>query len=118
MSTRAPQPVEIRRLGTSALRITWDDRHVSEYPNQYLRDHCPCAVCREGEPPHRLPVLGKEGGELRPVQIGVVGRYAVSIQWSDGHDTGIYSYQTLRALCPCEQCQPATDAPGETAKTP
>ena len=48
-------------------------------------------------------------GELHAVQIGVVGRYAISIQWSDGHDTGIYSYETLRQLCPCEICQPARD---------
>ena len=48
------------------------------------------------------------GEELYPVQIGLVGRYAVSIEWSDGHDTGIYSYQTLRALCPCATCAAAT----------
>jgi DUF971 family protein len=46
------------------------------------------------------------GSELYPVQIGVVGRYALSIEWSDRHDTGIYSYDTLRSLCPCPECQP------------
>ena len=71
----------------------------------------PCASCREGKPRRLLPVVGNPG-EIYPVQIGVVGRYAISIQWSDGHDTGIYSYETLRQLCPCEQCQPATA--GET----
>jgi DUF971 family protein len=88
------------------VRIRWDDGHQSEYMNRYLRDHCPCAVCRMGRPSRSLPVLGKQGGDLRPAQIAVVGHYALSIRWSDGHDTGIYSYQTLRAWCPCEQCQP------------
>jgi len=48
----------------------------------------------------------KSDAELYPVQIGVVGRYALSIEWSDRHDTGIYSYDTLRSLCPCADCQP------------
>ena len=117
MSGRLPTPVEVRRLGTQSVRIVWDDGHRSEYDNQYLRDHCPCAVCREGKPVLRLPVVGAQGAELYPAQIGVVGRYALSIQWSDGHDTGIYSYQTLRELCPC--CRVAGGEGGEeSTKTP
>jgi DUF971 family protein len=49
------------------------------------------------------------------VQIGLVGRYAVSIEWSDGHDDGIYSYETLRGLCPCGRCRDAAQPrAGET----
>lgn len=106
MTERASTPSEIRRLGVQAVRIVWDDGHQSEYRNDYLRDRCPCAACRE-RPQRRLPVVNESGDALYPVQIGLVGRYAVSIQWSDGHDTGIYSYQTLRALCPCAECHPA-----------
>ncbi len=109
MSSRLPVPAEIRRLGTQSLRILWSDGHQSEYANQLLRDHCPCAECRE-RPRHSLPVARGQGAELYAVQIGLVGRYAVSMQWSDGHDTGIYSYQTLRELCPCDRCQPAAVA--------
>jgi len=97
-------PVEIRRLDERAVEITWGDGHRSEYPNRYLREFCPCALCRE-RPRRELPVLEGEPQHLRPVQIGVVGRYAVSIEWSDGHDSGIYSYATLRKLCPCARCR-------------
>ena len=97
-------PTEIRRLGAHALRIVWADGHASEYRNDYLRERCPCAECRE-RPARTLPVVNESRSELYPIQIGLVGRYAVSIQWSDGHDTGIYSYQTLRALCPCGRCE-------------
>lgn len=110
-------PKEIRRQGTHALRIWWEDGHVSEYPNPYLRDHCPCAACRQSPPKRRLPVVERQrqGGELYAAQIGVVGRYALSVRWSDGHDSGIYSYQTLRELCPCPQCRaPAAAASGMT----
>lgn len=104
-------PVEVRRLGTNALRIAWSDGHVSEYANRYLRDRCPCAVCRETPKRVRLPVVpGQAAGEIHPLRIGVVGRYALSIQWSDGHDSGIYSYETLRELCPCETCAGAKTA--------
>lgn len=106
MTERLPTPTEIRRLGVLALRIVWADGHESEYRNDYLRSRCPCAECRE-RPARTLPVVNESRTELYPVQIGVVGRYAVSIQWSDGHDAGIYSYQTLRAMCPCAQCDAA-----------
>jgi DUF971 family protein len=57
------------------------------------------------------------GGERRYIHadnvelknVAVVGNYAVSLSWGDGHDTGIYSYRYLRELCPC--CAPPADAP-------
>jgi len=106
MTGPAPVPAEIRRVGLDLVVVRWSDGHSAEYGNRYLRDNCPCAECRET--PRSLPVRG-QGEEIYAVQIGVVGRYAISIQWSDGHDTGIYSYQTLRSLCPCDAC--ATPAP-------
>ncbi len=99
-------PTTIKRLGKDSLEILWSDGHHSLFLNRYLRDNCPCASCREGHPRRLLPVVGNPG-EIYPIQIGVVGRYAISIQWSDRHDTGIYSYDTLRQLCPCAQCHPA-----------
>ena len=95
-------PTTIKRIGKDAIDIVWSDGHRGVYPNRYLRDNCPCASCREGKPKFKLPIVG--GYVLYAVQSGVVGRYAISIQWSDGHDTGIYSYDTLRALCPCAAC--------------
>lgn len=114
MTNRAPIPTEIRRLGTQSVRIAWADGHRSEYTNRFLRDHCPCAMCRK-RPRRSLPVVNDGRDELYPVQLGVVGRYAVSIQWSDGHDSGIYSYDTLRALCPCDQCQTTAASAGGAA---
>ncbi len=100
---RAPKTV--KRIGKDSIEIEWPDGHRSTYPNRYLRQNCPCASCRDGRPARLLPVIGT-AGELYAAQISVVGRYALGIQWSDRHDTGIYSYETLRQLCPCERCQP------------
>lgn len=103
MVEAVPAPKEIRRLGTDGVRITWRDGHQSEYDTQFLRDHCPCAECRE-HPRRSLPVIGSQRPRLYPAEISLAGRYAVNIRWSDGHDSGIYSYQTLRRLCPCTAC--------------
>jgi DUF971 family protein len=44
-----------------------------------------------------------------PVQIQYVGRYALQFTWSDGHDTGIYAFDYLRQLCPCDACRADPD---------
>lgn len=109
MASGAPVPTAIRRQGPHELHVTWGDGHASQYRNDYLRAHCPCAVCRE-QPRRTLPLVATQRPRLYATAINLVGRYAVSIEWSDGHDAGIYSYQTLRALCPCPSC--AGDAAG------
>jgi len=95
-------PGTIKRLGKESIEIVWCDDHRSVFPNRYLREHCPCASCRD-QPARSLPVFGQV--DLFPAEIALVGRYAISIQWSDHHHDGIYSYATLRALCPCDACQ-------------
>ena len=42
--------------------------------------------------------------DISPVTISLVGAYAIKIDWSDGHNTGIYAFDTLFAICPCEDC--------------
>ncbi|RMG51832.1 MAG: DUF971 domain-containing protein [Acidobacteria bacterium] len=101
-------PVSIKKRGDTALEITWGDGHVSTYPARYLRQHCPCASCIDewtGEKrlaPDSVPV------DLKMLSVELVGQYALNFTWSDGHGTGIYSFQTLRRLCPCDQCRGAS----------
>ena len=42
---------------------------------------------------------------LKMVSVEEVGHYAIRIAWSDGHNTGIYSFDHLRKICPCEPCK-------------
>lgn len=99
--TRLPRPVEVRRLaGERRLRIQWSDAHVSEYDFAYLRGWCPCAGCQG----HSADVRYIHADNTDLGKITVVGNYALGLTWGDGHDTGIYSYQHLRALCACEEC--------------
>jgi DUF971 family protein len=45
---------------------------------------------------------------LKMLAVEAVGNYAIRINWSDGHNSGIYSYEHFRSICPCEQCSGGT----------
>ena len=94
-------PTEIRRLGRACACASCGATGTRASTATIICATTARAPSAASAPRARLPVVNERASELYPVQIGLVGRYAVSIQWSDGHDTGIYSYQTLRALCPC-----------------
>jgi DUF971 family protein len=97
------QPTKLELATADRLRITWSDGHVREYTVRELRDQCPCATCREkrnAEPgPTLLPIISD--ADIRPLRIAAmkpVGSYAYSIDFSDGHNTGIYTLESLRVL--------------------
>lgn len=89
-------------LSAQMLNITWGDGQTSRLPLALLRKHCPCASCRtEKEQQSRtlLPVLKSAPAEkIEAVGAHLVGNYALQIEWSDGHNTGIYDYRYLRHL--------------------
>jgi DUF971 family protein len=98
------QPTQLELAGENRLRITWNDGERREYTFRGLRDACPCATCREKQsqpppPSNVLTVLSPaETQPLKVLGMRPVGNYAYSIQFSDGHDTGIYSLELLRQL--------------------
>ncbi len=99
-------PSEINPVGQSAVRILWQDGHESVYENVYLREHCQCAECIHEWTGEKLISRDRIPPDIRPVSVTAVGNYAVSIRFSDGHGTGVYSYDLLRKICPCSRCQP------------
>jgi DUF971 family protein len=96
-------PTEINHIKSkAAVRITWDDGHSGEYAEAYLRGYCPCALC-QGHGAQRRFI---ETPDARLVEIQPVGNYAIELFWQDGHNTGIYTFDYLRSLCPCSACNP------------
>ena len=90
--------VRVAPFPNGELGVVWEDGLESYIPGRALRCSCGCAKCvdettgarilRDEDVPRTIEIL-----ELHPV-----GHYAISIRWSDGHDTGIYSFAALRAL--------------------
>lgn len=86
------------------LQIRWADGHLSEYEPLLLRLRCPCAGCVEEMTGRPLLDPAQVDPGVYPLEIEHVGRYALRFQWSDGHATGIYPYDLLRRVCPCDAC--------------
>ncbi len=113
--TDAPVPERIHR-GDREIVVTWDGSHVSRFPARELRLACPCATCRDEFTSSVLLDPASVPQDIRALQVWLVGNYAIKIRWSDGHDTGIYTYEYLLQLCSCEACkrraQTSTDERG------
>jgi DUF971 family protein len=97
-------PTKLSLSADGALAIEWSDGAKRTYTTRELRDECPCATCREQRslpprPATLLPVLTPaEARPLALVSMKPVGNYAYTIEFSDGHDTGIYTFDLLREL--------------------
>jgi len=99
-------PTRVKRVNAFQTDITWNDGHFSSYPSWYLRENCPCAHCVEEFTGRRMILQGSIPSTLERAEVAPVGNYALSFTWSDGHSTGIYSFDFLRRICPCAQCLP------------
>jgi DUF971 family protein len=105
----SPKKVE---LGGSRVIIDWSDGHRSVHANARLRESCPCALC-SGEPAaigesRVIPLVVAAPRGVSATRYQMVGRYAISFSWSDGHSTGIYPYEYLLDMCECDSCAAKT----------
>ena len=106
-------PEHIAISKSKGVKIDWKDGHHSDYGLTHLRDKCPCATCTGA---HGTPPRQPEGNTPFPMfkpalkMLGVepVGNYAIRINWSDGHNSGIYTWDHLRKICPCPECRATT----------
>ena len=93
------EPREIKQEDDFNLRITWGDGRECRFNAAALRRACPCAQCVNEWTGERMLKPNTIADELEIKDLSVVGRYALNFQWSDGHQTGIYSFRYLRELC-------------------
>ncbi len=93
------EPVNITPFPNGELGIVWSDGRECYLGGHALRCACTCASCVDEDTGRKLLVDERVPRDVRPVEVHPVGRYGISILWSDGHDTGIYAFQRLRELC-------------------
>ena len=121
---RKPASVKVHVTSGKGVDIVWADDHASHYDFAYLREECPCAMCndlrlKKAQGQEKDAELKKAHGaaaalsspllplykpKLTATAAHAVGNYALQIDFNDGHATGIFSFDFLRTICPCEDC--------------
>lgn len=103
-------PRKLERREDGALVILWDDGHRSLYLPQPLRAACRCATCEDEWTGARRLDPKSIPADVSILEIKPVGRYGLQLIWSDGHGSGIYTFERLREICACPTCTPAPTA--------
>src|SRR5438093_11995810 len=109
---KKPTSVKIHVSNGAGVDVTWADGHASHYEFAYLPDECPCATCNDarekkaciGEMCSALkssPALPMFKPKPRAQAATQLGNYAIQTSRTDGHSTGIYSYDGLRNIRAC-----------------
>jgi DUF971 family protein len=92
------EPVQIIEEGDSEILITWSDDIETRYVATDLRRSCPCAGCINEWTGEKMLDDSKIPDDISIKHTTIVGRYALNFHFSDGHDTGIFSFGFLRKL--------------------
>ena|SRR5215471_17816013 len=100
-----PLPVEIKKTSPREITVWWDDGHVSVFNTKYLRSECSCATCVSEVTGLRILDPRTVSEDLTVTGAEHVGRYGVRFVFTDSHDSGIYTWERLREICPCDECK-------------
>jgi len=112
-------PTHIDLKKDKGLTIQWADGSTSYFSIPYLRKMSPSAEARElrsqlkKNPLTILPSSAVSKGPLVATDAELIGNYAIKIRFSDGHDTGIYSWEYLREIDPANK--PGAMPPGASS---
>ena len=114
-----PLPVEIKQSGARELRIVWNDGQVNDFDVVELRRSCRCANCVDELTGAQILHSSQVGEDVRPQTIRQVGNYAFQVNWSDGHTSGIFTFDYLRQLAETFDAPsgPSADETGPAADT-
>ncbi len=88
------------------LRVVWNDG-TRDFPFVFLRGECQCASCVNEWTGERMLDPAMLPGDIAIERMELVGSYAVRVYWSDGHQSGLYTWERLRELMP-----PSVDSAG------
>lgn len=93
-------PTNVRALRERGVfELTWPEGRVDLVPFKYVRGECPCASCIEEWTGRKLLDLNTIPADIVPIKLAPSGNYALKIEWSDGHNSGLYSWDLLNRIC-------------------
>lgn len=94
-------PKNIRAIrADGVIEMTWPDGRVVRFPNKAVRASCACAGCVDEMTGRRTLDVDAIPDDIAVASMSPVGNYALQIVWSDGHDTGLFTWARLSALDP------------------
>ena len=92
------EPLQVIEESDSEISIVWSDDAETKYNAADLRRNCPCASCVNEWTGEKILRDESVPDELHFTHTSIVGRYALNFHFSDGHDTGIFTFKFLRGL--------------------
>lgn len=98
MASSSNVPLEIGRSGKHDVLVRWRDERETVFPARFLRLACPCASCVEEMTGRKILKESDVPEDIHPLAIHPVGQYAIKIQWSDNHASGIFTWERLDEL--------------------
>ncbi len=101
------EPIQIVEESDREISIKWSDGNETAYTAAALRRSCPCAGCIDEWTGKKTLDDRNVPDDITITHTSIVGRYALNFHFSDGHDSGIYSFKYLR-----DQSEPPAVAGG------
>jgi DUF971 family protein len=92
------RPIQISEDSETQISIEWSDGRKDVLQAAVLRRRCPCASCIDEWTGQKRLVDSSVPDDLRITDLSLVGRYALNVTFSDGHNTGLYTFETLRDI--------------------
>ena len=92
------EPTQIIEESDREVSIKWSDDTETKYNAAQLRRSCPCATCINEWTGEKILFEDQIADDLSFSSISIVGRYALNFHFSDGHDTGIFSFKYLKEM--------------------
>lgn len=98
MTTNPPSDIKARQ-SEGALELEWEEGSQSvKLPYKYLRNECPCAGCKDEWTGARILDPATIADDIKIADMELVGSYALKIGWSDGHSSGLFTWENLRRI--------------------
>ena len=99
MTESTPRLSRIEPATPDSILLSWSDGLTVLVKALDLRAECPCAGCVDEHTGIRTLRRETLPLDIRATRVEPIGRYALSFTWSDGHATGMHSFESLREIC-------------------